>query len=126
MRPRKFFPDLIGAVQVGSCANGVGRISPDLTGFSPAGVCVLPRKTHDFQGFRPDFIWTLQPDFHRILSGSRLDFNQIMRNLARNCLTPSSHNPLHPVPMLAMGGLQVFYARPARGTENAFFKKGNA
>ena len=48
-----------GSGQMGSYANGVGW---DLTGFcffSPVGARLVPLKTHDFKGFRPDFKQTL-------------------------------------------------------------------
>ena len=61
-------PRIFGSGQMGSYANGVGRISPDfnriLTGFDlldPARVRPVPSATHDFKGFRPDF--------NRILTG---------------------------------------------------------
>ena len=66
------------------CANGVvckwGRT--DLTGFyffGPVRARLVPLRTHDFKGFRTDF-------------------NRIPWNLDKNCLTPSSADPIYPVP----------------------------
>ena len=61
---------------MGSYANGVGQFSRILTGFyffRPVGVRLVPLKTHDFKGFRPDF--------SRILTGLSPDFNRIPWNL---------------------------------------------
>ena len=45
--------------------------------FSTVGVRLVPLKTHDLKGFRPDSNW--------VFAGNQPDFNWIKRNLVQNC-----------------------------------------
>ena len=60
------FTSFFGSGQMGSYANGVGRILTGFYFFSSVGVHLVPLKTHDFKGvltgFSPESNWTL-PDW---------------------------------------------------------------